>query len=155
MPPTTLSCPACSRDFHPMPLRGVEVDKCVGCGGLWFDGGELAKAARGPLPTMKPLGVSKRACPHCLVAMQVGRAADVEVDRCATCKGVYLDAGEFVRLVPISNDALHGKGPKTSGGAEPSYTSYSDAMNGRGAAGAAVIALQVLAAIIDPHGRHL
>jgi uncharacterized protein len=128
-----------------MPLRGVEADRCVGCGGLWFDGGELGKAARGPLPTMKPLGVSKRACPHCLVAMQVGRAADVEVDRCATCKGVYLDAGEFVRLVPISNDALHGKGPRTSGGAEPTRI-YSTSGN-RATVEIAYLALKALGAL--------
>ncbi len=42
-----IRCPVCtdtvmSRRFY-SPLHVVEIDECPGCGGIWLDGGELAK----------------------------------------------------------------------------------------------------------------
>jgi uncharacterized protein len=34
-------CPKCASPLVAMTYRGVELDKCTGCGGLWFDTGEL------------------------------------------------------------------------------------------------------------------
>ena len=34
-------CPKCAAGLVTMTFRGVELDKCSACGGLWFDTGEL------------------------------------------------------------------------------------------------------------------
>ena len=34
-------CPKCGAHLVPVPYRGVEVDKCSRCQGLWLDCGEL------------------------------------------------------------------------------------------------------------------
>jgi uncharacterized protein len=34
-------CPKCASALVDIAYRGVELDKCTGCGGLWFDTGEL------------------------------------------------------------------------------------------------------------------
>lgn len=86
--------------------RGVEVDQCGACRGVWFDTGELARAARNPLPAFVRSGTSSRACPTCAVPLVVGRLGPVEVDACPTCRGAYLDAGEALRLMPISDEPV-------------------------------------------------
>ena len=53
--PAGLQCP---NDGHPLTAvihRGVEVDVCGSCGGVWFDHGELAKVlARSANPAARP-----------------------------------------------------------------------------------------------------
>jgi uncharacterized protein len=34
-------CPKCASALVAITFRGVELDKCTGCGGVWFDTGEL------------------------------------------------------------------------------------------------------------------
>jgi Zn-finger nucleic acid-binding protein len=34
-------CPRCAAELIPVPYRGVELDKCSGCQGVWLDFGEL------------------------------------------------------------------------------------------------------------------
>jgi len=34
-------CPKCASPLVTITFRGVELDKCTGCGGVWFDTGEL------------------------------------------------------------------------------------------------------------------
>ena len=34
-------CPKCAAPLLSITFHGVELDKCSGCGGLWFDTGEL------------------------------------------------------------------------------------------------------------------
>lgn len=38
-----IACPGCESMMSPMRLRGVTVDLCLGCGGLWLDAGELRR----------------------------------------------------------------------------------------------------------------
>jgi hypothetical protein len=34
-------CPKCGADLVPVPYRGIELDKCSRCQGVWLDIGEL------------------------------------------------------------------------------------------------------------------
>jgi hypothetical protein len=34
-------CPKCGAELIPVPYRGIELDKCSGCQGVWLDFGEL------------------------------------------------------------------------------------------------------------------
>ena len=34
-------CPKCGAELVPVPFRGIELDKCSRCQGVWLDFGEL------------------------------------------------------------------------------------------------------------------
>lgn len=40
-----LKCPKCGGDLKEVVFRGVRIDKCNSCNGVWLDNGELAKLA--------------------------------------------------------------------------------------------------------------
>jgi Zn-finger nucleic acid-binding protein len=42
-----LTCPSCRSKMSPMRIKGEHVDLCTGCGGFWFDAGELASVSQG------------------------------------------------------------------------------------------------------------
>ncbi len=39
--PFWMVCPKCGAKLHEVELGGVKVDQCAGCGGLFFDKGEV------------------------------------------------------------------------------------------------------------------
>ncbi len=42
-----MHCPKCGMELHPVPYKGVTVDKCFHCHGVYLDDGELEKIAGG------------------------------------------------------------------------------------------------------------
>ncbi len=40
-----LKCPKCAGDLNEILFRGVKIDKCADCNGVWLDDGELDKLA--------------------------------------------------------------------------------------------------------------
>jgi len=38
-----MHCPKCGMDLTTLVFRGVEIDKCTSCNGVWLDDGELEK----------------------------------------------------------------------------------------------------------------
>ena len=48
-----LACPKCHGELASYTLMEIPLDRCQGCGGIWFDPGEfdivLKKVSRGPL----------------------------------------------------------------------------------------------------------
>jgi hypothetical protein len=36
-----MRCPKCGMELAEIEFKGIKVDRCVSCGGLWFDGGEI------------------------------------------------------------------------------------------------------------------
>jgi protein-arginine kinase activator protein McsA len=40
-----MRCPKCGMELKEIALRGVQVDRCFSCNGLWLDEGELEKLA--------------------------------------------------------------------------------------------------------------
>lgn len=40
-----MHCPKCGNNLTEIEIRGVAVDKCNDCGGIWLDQGELEKLA--------------------------------------------------------------------------------------------------------------
>lgn len=89
-------------------VQVILVDRCLSCGGIWFDEGEMTDAIRRmklrELPTLPQGRASKLStsepvgpCPRCGASMKTrtSRAVpDVEYDRCRRCHGVWFDAGE-------------------------------------------------------------
>jgi len=107
-----MDCPACGNGLKEATVGDVTVDICQGgCGGIWFDNQELKKvdeqhesAGEALLDVERNPDVNvdlqaKRPCPKCdsVIMMKhfVSTKREVEVDECAACGGIWLDAGEL------------------------------------------------------------
>lgn len=106
-----MQCPKCEADFETLDFRGVEVDRCTGCRGLWFDMLEKEDMLRRPgaekiddgdpdegarLDAMKDVK-----CPRCKGAMVRMTDKDqfhIHYESCPSCHGTFFDAGEFADL---------------------------------------------------------
>jgi Zn-finger nucleic acid-binding protein len=84
-------------------VDGVVVDRCARCGGIWFDATEPDQrlALAGP-PGASPLearipgrGRSSRLCPHCKNALASSGWDGRVLNRCASCRGLFLDLSEW------------------------------------------------------------
>jgi Zn-finger nucleic acid-binding protein len=49
--------------------------------------------------------VSAMACPICKSGLQLSVRADIEIDYCPTCRGVWLDRGEIDKIIERSQPA--------------------------------------------------
>lgn len=105
-------CPQCRQPLIVLELRGVEVDHCLECHGIWLDAGELellvelAGGRPGVLPAItRDVGAGEqgsRPCPRCRRKMRCVKFPGppaVEIDRCPAGHGVWLDAGELAAIV--------------------------------------------------------
>jgi len=77
----------------------VEVRRCPRCFGLWFDAGALERALSRPVQEERLEGHTPRRCPACTLTMEtVLLPQAIPAETCATCRGVWLDAGELKEL---------------------------------------------------------
>ena len=110
-----MECPACGRKLKANTVGGLTVDVCAGgCGGIWFDQLELRKvddqeeAAGEALlavprdPAVQVDHDEQWACPKSLDVIMMRHfyspRRQVEIDECAKCGGVWLDAGELATV---------------------------------------------------------
>ncbi len=101
-----------------MQNHNIKVDVCAtGCGGIYFDWLELKKmdetsesdpeflAKLAQTAVRKPSGDHRLNCPHCpeITMMRRFWSIDktVEVDECAKCGGIWLDAGELTHIYSL------------------------------------------------------
>jgi Zn-finger nucleic acid-binding protein len=90
----------------------IQVDKCTSCNGIWFDlmelqdlkkmkGSEKIDSIKECKPVISPVVDKKVKCPKCNVKMHTMKDIlqhHIEYEQCGSCKGVFLDAGEFTDL---------------------------------------------------------
>ena len=109
-----MECPRCDDVLEAAALEGEQIDKCPSCNGLWFGQGELRVSRDAAEPDLRWLdfeiwkhmdhfrfSVLPFICPQCtipMVAVSYGDT-DVEVDCCPQCQGIWLDVGEFGKIV--------------------------------------------------------
>ena len=94
-----------------LEFKGIEVDQCRTCRGLWLDLGEidqlfalrdvpdrlLRQENHPPSPISIPEG--ERACPRCHhEVLKVIEVYGIKLDACSGCKGIFCDLGELSRL---------------------------------------------------------
>jgi len=111
-------CPGCGAALARYRLHGIELDGCPVCGGVWFDRDELRtlkdRIDRGSWGNLRWLDdeldaisrsearPTERGCPRGdgprLLAVRFG-PTDTLVDWCPACRGLWLDHGEFDRIV--------------------------------------------------------
>lgn len=88
---------------------GITLDRCTGCGAIWFDAKELAalqknrKAATGVDigPTKRTDAAIRTKNLHCprdselMIEIEFPTQSHIHIMECKTCGGHLLDAGEF------------------------------------------------------------
>ena len=106
--PGPLHCPKCRAAMEPVTVAGIEVDRCTGCRGLWFDllEQEDLKDASGiasldsgdPVTGDRYDQVGLIRCPvdgQPMVRMVDKAHPALWLESCPVCYGTFFDAGEF------------------------------------------------------------
>jgi Zn-finger nucleic acid-binding protein len=120
-------CPRCDEPLSVEEFDGISVDNCKECAGVWLEAGELRKVVeQGPTEVaffqrlLGEVGINLDAefetramllCPGCTVVLQreVLKSAAARVDRCPTCEGIWLDAGELSTLAEHGVDSVQSR----------------------------------------------
>lgn len=103
-----MQCPKCSAAMAKVSHEGIEVDRCTGCKGLWFDilehedlkaisGSEAIDTGSSELGKANDQ-IRRIQCPAChvpMIHMVVAAQPHISYEACTVCYGVYFDAGEF------------------------------------------------------------
>ena len=107
-------CPACRENLEKSLFYGVEVDYCQQCLGVWFEEDELRQAKDEKDRDLRWLDINlwkdetnfeisagQRLCPSCRMPLyQVGYGeSGIFVDVCNLCHGIWLDRGEFRKII--------------------------------------------------------
>jgi Zn-finger nucleic acid-binding protein len=109
-----ISCPKCSGDMALVSYDKIKVDRCIACGGLWFQPNEL-RSLRDDIwmadyildsgdkhEGKKANAIKDIECPQCGVTMlqeSDDEQAHITYESCPNDHGIFLDAGEFTDLV--------------------------------------------------------
>jgi len=110
-----MNCPRCNSELAIEDYRGIEVDRCPNCGGLWLDYGELDQLEDAIFDQDKLKGSlmassfqSEIACPKCGGRMQRFnyRLYNLELDFCEEGHGWWLDAGEETRVLELMEQRI-------------------------------------------------
>jgi Zn-finger nucleic acid-binding protein len=118
--PDPIACPKCHVRMDRVDAAGVAVDRCVKCGGVWLDQGELdaLMKSRGGVkeaiagldsgPAVGPRGgeatrhvLSHVNCPRDasqLITMVDLKQTHIQYEACTVCGGVFMDCGELKDL---------------------------------------------------------
>lgn len=110
-----MKCPRCNSELAIEDYRGIEVDRCPNCGGLWLDYGELDQLEDAVFDQDRLKGSlmarsfqSEIACPKCEGQMQrfYYRSYNLELDFCKEGHGWWLDAGEETRVLELMEQRI-------------------------------------------------
>lgn len=110
-----MNCPEDGMVLQQTESHGVKIEECPKCVGRWFDRDELRQAKDRTDEDLRWLdfdpfareadeseaGTEGRLCPRCLVKMGVipYEKSGVRIDKCFLCEGVWLNHGEFEKIV--------------------------------------------------------
>jgi Zn-finger nucleic acid-binding protein len=105
-----MKCPNCQAELYEKSYKGIDVDFCDNCRGMWLDADELDELEdkafdeddlKGSLMVSSSTG--NRHCPHCdsrLKKFQY-RLYSLELEYCDNDHGYWLDAGEEKRVLEL------------------------------------------------------
>ena len=112
-----MKCPRCETDLTPVKVEDTTLDRCLSCGGVWFDFMEMERALSRETAALKGFvlhGVPPRVeeteslpCPRCQGALVRMRAMPENVTHygCVSCYGRWLDGSQVERVVGRSLSA--------------------------------------------------
>ena len=103
-----MECPKCQAHMEVVRFDDTDVDRCVRCGGLWFDRLEDEELSRRDGAEAVDSGPAWQGAMHneqgkvlcpvdgtLMVRMMYGARPQIRVESCPTCHGTFFDAGEF------------------------------------------------------------
>lgn len=108
-------CPKCNAELRKSDLGEygfVILDVCPDCKGSWFDKGELDRLDHSVWTNFEELkfqhkeaGAQRLSCPKCNHDLELVSPVDspnLVVDRCPSCEGFWLDAGQLEEVDDIA-----------------------------------------------------
>ncbi len=107
-----MNCPRCDVGLDEKSFKGIEIDHCPQCKGLWLDFHELDQLEDHSMDDDERKGMieyarreSEISCPHCHEVMETFnyRAHDLPIDHCKNQHGYWLDEGEEKKVLDIMN----------------------------------------------------
>ncbi|MEI6217775.1 MAG: zf-TFIIB domain-containing protein [bacterium] len=117
-------CPNCNVKLMAKSIGPVDVDECEQCGGIWFDKDELREAKDATDSDLHWLNFqiwkhqkdftaipSEPKCPNghkSMVSLKYGHTA-VVIDYCPTCRGTWLNKGQFKKIIDSLEDEVVSK----------------------------------------------
>ena len=110
-----MNCPRCNEELRVENYKGIEVDRCPNCQGMWLDYGELDQLEDLVLDEDEVKGTMMYStvqgdlhCPKCGEVMQCFRyrAYDLELDFCQQGHGTWLDAGEEKKVLELMEQRI-------------------------------------------------
>jgi Zn-finger nucleic acid-binding protein len=119
-----MNCPVCDGELKTAAIDSVDVKECDACHGFWFEAGQLRDAKDAADPDLRFVDfdlwrhedlfhLSKKpvTCPRCELEMVAANYADtgVEVNCCTSCHAVWLDRGEFEKIITALEAELEEK----------------------------------------------
>ena len=123
-----MDCPRCKVPLDITNYKGIEVDRCPQCEGLWLDHPELDDLEDTVLDQDEIKGTmvygvrsSDIDCPRCAGPMRTFNyhAYSLPIDECESQHGFWLDKGEEKRVLELMGQRI--KDLKRSGGAEEEW----------------------------------
>lgn len=102
----TRACPKCRNVMKPITFEDITVDRCVSCGGLWFDvmgqrrlkdrpGSEAIDTAPDRPKGATPTHAAAKMKYAPLTRLKDVDRRDIEYEYCVVCNGAFFDGGEF------------------------------------------------------------
>lgn len=110
-----MDCPRCSAPLKIETLKGIEVDRCKSCEGLWLDHVEMDQLEDTVMAEDERKGTmvyavrpSDIACPRCAGPMRTFnyRAYNLPIDECEDQHGFWLDRGEEKRVLDLMKQRI-------------------------------------------------
>ena len=110
-----MNCPKCGERMELVTQESIHVDRCAGCGGMWFDlfeAEDLIELEAGPsvdagnrIKGMMMNRIRDINCPKC--GKQMATVSDREdpnlkFEVCDACHGYFLDAGELRDMAHVT-----------------------------------------------------
>ncbi len=110
-----MQCSKCGSKFEVVVFNDVEIERCTGCNGLWFDMLEKEDLVRmqgsesidigDPAEGARFDSFRNARCPKCnvrMVHMVDKDQSHIHYECCPTCYGCFFDAGEFRDLKELT-----------------------------------------------------
>lgn len=126
-----MNCPRCQTQLKLQRYKGIEVDRCPQCKGLWLDHPELGQLEDTVLDDDAAKGTMEYArrdsdipCPTCggLMATFNYRAYNLPIDYCPQEHGFWLDPGEEERVLELMRQRV--KDLERSAGAQAEWSNF-------------------------------
>lgn len=129
--PNMQTCPNDGRELQNVSFKGVTVSTCDTCKGMFFDRGALDLAKNSSDEDLRWIDFdlfeeqdgkfsgsqSIKKCPkdHIQMVSLKYKKSSVILDKCETCQGVWLDEGEFEKIMDYLEDIVEQESAKDYG----------------------------------------